>query len=166
MISKSRSFLQKKKKKTINHQRNSFFVISAVSNHVSNLSNFSSNQHHHHQHQSQHHQSNLQLGDSLIKIILILLCGLLFANSILFYKMWDLEAKLGTPLSNLEEVLVSASKGHGEIDKANLIKILQRQEAAHQIELQKWHDLLGTAAGLLKQVHTSDDLVNSRKIHA
>ena len=69
--------------------------------------------------------------------------------------MWDLEAKLGTPLSNLEEVLVSASKGHGEIDKANLIKILQRQEAAHQIELQKWHDLLGTAAGLLKQVHSS-----------
>ena len=144
----SRSLLQKKK----SNQRD-FFFISAVSNHVSNLSNFSSNQHH--QHQSQHHQSNLQLGDSLVKIILILLCGLLFANSILFYKMWDLEAKLGTPLSNLEEVLVSASKGHGEIDKANLIKILQRQEAAHQIELQKWHDLLGTAAGLLKQVHTT-----------
>ena len=38
------------------------------------------------------------------------------------------------------------------MEKANLIKILQRQEAAHQIELQKWHDLLGTAAGLLKQV--------------
>ena len=59
---------------------------------------------------------------------------------------------IGTPLTNLEEVLISASKDKGGMEKANLIKILQRQEAAHQIELQKWHDLLGTAAGLLKQV--------------
>ena len=35
------------------------------------------------------------LNDTLVKFILILLCGLLLANSVLFYKMWDLEAKLG-----------------------------------------------------------------------
>ena len=59
---------------------------------------------------------------------------------------------LGSPLTNLEEVLIAASKDKGGIEKANLIKILQRQEAAHQLELQKWYNLLGTAAGLLKQV--------------
>jgi len=101
------------------------------------------------------------LNDTLVKFILILLCGLLLANSVLFYKMWDLEAKLGTPLTNLEEVLISASKDKGGMEKANLIKILQRQEAAHQIELQKWHDLLGTAAGLLKQ--TEESLTNLQK---
>ena len=93
------------------------------------------------------------LSDSLVKVILILLSGLLLANSVLFYKMWDLEAKLGSPLSNLEEVLLEATKEHGaSMDRNTWLKILQRQEAAHQLELQKWHDLLGTAASLLKQV--------------
>jgi hypothetical protein len=66
--------------------------------------------------------------------------------------MWDLEEKLGTPLSNLEEVLMAAGTQNGGLDRATWMKILQRQEAAHHLELQKWHDLLGTAAGLLKQV--------------
>ena len=44
---------------------------------------------------SQPRQTGTPLHDSLVKIILLLLCGLLFANSVLFYKMWDLEAKLG-----------------------------------------------------------------------
>ena len=93
------------------------------------------------------------ISDSLVKVILILLSGLLLANSVLFYKMWDLEAKLGSPLSNLEEVLLEATKEHGaSMDRNTWLKILQRQEAAHQLELQKWHDLLGTAASLLKQV--------------
>ena len=95
------------------------------------------------------------ISDSLVKVILILLSGLLLANSVLFYKMWDLEAKLGSPLSNLEEVLFEATREHGaSMDRTTWLKILQRQEAAHQLELQKWHDLLGTAASLLKQVCT------------
>ena len=96
------------------------------------------------------------ISDSLVKVILILLSGLLLANSVLFYKMWDLEAKLGSPLSNLEEVLFEATREHGaSMDRTTWLKILQRQEAAHQLELQKWHDLLGTAASLLKQVFCS-----------
>ena len=43
--------------------------------------------------------------------------------------------------------------GPGEaLDQETWLKILQRQEAVHQLELQKWHDLLGNAATLLKQV--------------
>lgn len=96
------------------------------------------------------------ISDSLVKVILILLSGLLLANSVLFYKMWDLEAKLGSPLSNLEEVLFEATREHGaSMDRTTWLKILQRQEAAHQLELQKWHDLLGTAASLLKQTEAS-----------
>jgi len=96
------------------------------------------------------------ISDSLVKVILILLSGLLLANSVLFCKMWDLEAKLGSPLSNLEEVLFEATREHGaSMDRTTWLKILQRQEAAHQLELQKWHDLLGTAASLLKQTEAS-----------
>jgi hypothetical protein len=32
------------------------------------------------------------------------------------------------------------------------IKLVQRQEVLHQLELEKWHDLLGTATQLLRQV--------------
>ena len=32
------------------------------------------------------------------------------------------------------------------------IKLVQRQEMLHQLELEKWHDLLGTATHLLRQV--------------
>lgn len=101
-------------------------------------------------------------GDSLIKIVLLLLSGLLLANSVLFYKMWWLEAKVGCPLSNLEEVLITTAREHGgTLDRETWLKVLQRQEAAHQLELQKWHDLLGSAASLLKQ--TEESLTNLQK---
>ena len=32
------------------------------------------------------------------------------------------------------------------------VKLVQRQEMLHQLELEKWHDLLGTATHLLRQV--------------
>ena len=106
------------------------------------------------------------ISDSLVKVILILLSGLLLANSVLFYKMWDLEAKLGSPLSNLEEVLFEATREHGaSMDRTTWLKILQRQEAAHQLELQKWHDLLGTAASLLKQVYFTHCLKTPNMSH-
>ena len=106
------------------------------------------------------------ISDSLVKVILILLSGLLLANSVLFYKMWDLEAKLGSPLSNLEEVLFEATREHGaSMDRTTWLKILQRQEAAHQLELQKWHDLLGTAASLLKQVYFTHCLKTPKMSH-
>ncbi len=105
--------------------------------------------------QSQHGPVG-HVSDTLVKLILVLLSGLLLANSVLFYKMWSLESQLGTPLANLEELVLNSvdSTGSGNVDKSTWIKLLQRQEAAHQLELQKWHDLLGAAAGLLHQVTT------------
>lgn len=40
------------------------------------------------------------------------------------------------------------------------IKLVQKQEVLHQLELEKWHQLLGTATHLLRQV--SLELVRSR----
>lgn len=117
-----------------------------TSNHVSNANHYGNTN------RNTIHTNGSSFSDSVVKIIFMLLTGLLLANSLLFYKMWDLEAKLGTPMTNLEEVLVAASKDPRSIDRETWLKILQRQEAAHQLELQKWHDLLGTAASLLKQV--------------
>lgn len=116
---------------------------------------------------SHHHaisstSSGSYFGDSLIKIVLLLLSGLLLANSVLFYKMWMLEAKVGCPLSNLEEVLIATARDHGgTLDRETWFQVLERQEAAHQLELQKWHDLLGSAASLLKQ--TEESLTNLQK---
>ena len=60
-------------------------------------------------------QESATLNDTLIKIILLLLSGLLLANSLLFYKMWRLEVDLGSsPLSNLEEVLIATARGQHE----------------------------------------------------
>ena len=60
-------------------------------------------------------QESTTLNDTLIKIILLLLSGLLLANSLLFYKMWRLEVDLGSsPLSNLEEVLIATARGQHE----------------------------------------------------
>ena len=57
------------------------------------------------------------------------------------------------PFSNFEMKLNIYFLGPGEaLDQETWLKILQRQEAVHQLELQKWHDLLGNAATLLKQV--------------
>jgi len=119
---------------------------------------------------SPNQQNSSILSDSLIKIVLILLTGLLLANSVLFYKMWWLEANIGSPLSNLEEVLIATARGQSQdlnlgpgeaLDQETWLKILQRQEAVHQLELQKWHDLLGNAATLLKQ--TEESLKNLQK---
>ena len=115
------------------------------------LSNF----HNHHQRSPVHHQTSPKstFTDTLVKIILILLSSLLLANCILFYKMWWLEAKIGAPLTNLEEVLIATVREHGgTLDRETWLKVLQRQEAAHQLEMQKWHDLLGMAASTLAQV--------------
>ena len=55
--------------------------------------------------------------------------------------------------SNFEMKLNTYFLGSGEaLDQQTWLKILQRQEAVHQLELQRWHDLLGNAATLLKQV--------------
>lgn len=116
-------------------------------------------------------QDSSTLNDNLIKIILLLLSCLLLANSYLFYKMWRLEVGLASsPLSNLEEVLIATARGQHEdlglgagkaLDQETWLKILQRQEAEHQLELHKWHDLLGNAATLLKQ--TEESLKNLQK---
>lgn len=118
---------------------------------------------------SSHHEpgSSGPFSDMLIKIILILLSGLLMANSVLFYKMWELESRLALPLGGLDDRYFDPSEAgaaYWEEDQETWLKLLQRQEAAHQLELQKWHDLLGTATGLLRQ--TEQSLTNlQRSIH-
>ena len=64
------------------------FIISVLSNHQTSISHVGSTG-------SPNQQNSSILSDSLIKIVLILLTGLLLANSVLFYKMWWLEANIG-----------------------------------------------------------------------
>ena len=44
------------------------------------------------------------------------------------------------------------------------IKLVQRQEVLHQLELEKWHDLLGTATQLLRQVMDSFKIKKFKKL--
>ena len=122
----------------------------------------------------------------LVKVILLLLSGLFLANSVLFYKLWDLEERLLTASSKrthssyfggrdsmdtFEDVLKYSHDNENRqafkessddvvFDYTNAtpkevpewLKLLHRQEVLHQLELEKWHKILGTATDLLRQV--------------
>ena len=116
----------------------------------------------------------------------MLLTGLLLSNSVLFYKLWDLEGRLiktsggkaysdyldggdstrlGTGQSykppeneNSETLQSDDDKNHNILSPkttADWLKLLHRQEVAHQLELEKWHAILGTATDLLRQTEQS-----------
>ena len=114
----------------------------------------------------------------------MLLTGLLLSNSVLFYKLWDLEdrllktsgstgyfdylhgsdsTRLGTGQSFKDPENKNSETLHPDDDiihnihtpktTADWLQLLHRQEVAHQLELEKWHAILGTATDLLRQVN-------------
>ena len=115
---------------------------------------------------TQGHSNWSTVNDYLVKFILILLAGLLLANSILFYKLWDLEDRLihATPSTTRSppypdfdptEFLQYESKQEGPKNTIDWMKVLHRQEVIHQMELEKWHEMIGGATELLRQVRTN-----------
>ena len=124
--------------------------------------------------------SSFTVNEILIKVILTLLTGLLLSNSILFYKLWNLEEKLIEQPVNTDyfdffnNYVSSTSKteknvansmsnnppnkdeSSGNMNHINQntdwLKLLHRQEVAHQLELEKWHAILGAATDLLRKV--------------
>ena len=124
--------------------------------------------------------SSFTLNEILIKVILTLLTGLLLSNSILFYKLWNLEERLTEQPVNKDifELFndghingLKSSKNHeNSINEKTLpddessshissmkqntdwLRLLHRQEVAHQLELEKWHAILGAATDLLRKV--------------
>ena len=124
--------------------------------------------------------SSFTLNEILIKVILTLLTGLLLSNSILFYKLWNLEERLteqpvnkdifelfndghinGLKSSKNHENSINdktlpddESSSHISSMKQNTdwLRLLHRQEVAHQLELEKWHAILGAATDLLRKV--------------
>ena len=51
---------------------------------------------------------------------------------------------------NPDDVLAHTNATHKEVPE--WLKLLHRQEVLHQLELEKWHKILGTATDLLRQV--------------
>ena len=119
----------------------------------------------------------------LFKVIVVLLVSLLLANSLLFYKMFNLETRLVTDqkqeelltaqselrlLESLQmmEAGVAGGEGAGRPPSTEAwLKILRKQEMLHQMELQRFHEMLGAATELLRKVsgarfHSLDFLAN------
>ncbi|XP_025830543.1 GRAM domain-containing protein 1B isoform X2 [Agrilus planipennis] len=82
----------------------------------------------------------------LIFAVLILLVIL---NVMLYYKLWSLEEAPPYTLLDLH-ILKEPPNSHEE-----WIKLLQKQETLHTIEMQKWQRVLKTSIQLLKQIEDS-----------
>jgi len=78
--------------------------------------------------------------------VLILLVVL---NVMLYYKLWLLEDTPPYTLLDLH-ILKDPPKSHDE-----WIKLLQKQETLHSIEMQRWQKVLKTSISLLKQIEES-----------
>ena len=117
--------------------------------------------------------SSMTFNDLLVRIILTLLTGLLLSNSVLFYKLWILEEgliesqgsrahqdfydttksrKVGTENDTPSYETVKDPNIHTVKTTSDWLQLLHRQEVAHQLELEKWHAILGAATELLRQV--------------
>ena len=117
--------------------------------------------------------SSITFNDLLVRIILTLLTGLLLSNSILFYKLWILEEgliesqgsrvqqdfydttksrKVGTENDTPSYETVKDPNFQTIKTTSDWLQLLHRQEVAHQLELEKWHAILGAATELLRQV--------------
>ncbi|TRY77810.1 hypothetical protein TCAL_14384 [Tigriopus californicus] len=111
------------------------------------------------------------------KAAVILLILLLSANCLLYYKVWFLETTLVVDPSHSES---NSHRGNGPssfykhldpslfLDKdpdsqttEQWLGILQQQEMVHQLELEKWGEMLGAATELLRK--TEDSLSNIQK---
>ena len=117
--------------------------------------------------------SSITFNDLLVRIILTLLTGLLLSNSVLFYKLWILEEglienqgsrvhqdfydttksrKVGTENDTPSYEKVKHPNFQTIKTTSDWLQLLHRQEVAHQLELEKWHAILGAATELLRQV--------------
>ncbi|XP_065170419.1 protein Aster-B isoform X2 [Atheta coriaria] len=82
-------------------------------------------------------------------VVFAVLVLLVILNVFLYYRLWSLEGT--TPPSVLDlQVLKDPPKNHDD-----WIKLLQKQETLHTVEMQKWQQLLKTAITLLKQTEES-----------
>ncbi len=102
----------------------------------------------------------------LLKCVVALLVTLLCANTVLFYKMWFIETKLFDGQSRMQtpedvlRVTVRAAAAAASEDASDStsrqstewLTVLQRQELQHQMELERWYEILGTATELLRKV--------------
>lgn len=63
---------------------------------------------------------------------------------------------------NDEKYYKDSSPGHINQIKQNTdwLKLLHRQEVAHQLELEKWHAILGAATDLLRKVHVVSKIMD------
>lgn len=107
--------------------------------------------------------TSLSSGDTTFKVILILLMALLTANSILFYQMWNLETRISqttdakSPSSDFDHwknfdptLLLGEDDPHRTSEQ--WLALLRKQEAIHQMELEKWNEMLQVATELLRKV--------------
>lgn len=105
------------------------------------------------------------------KAAVILLILLLCANCLLYYKVWFLETTLVIdpkhPGSNSQrqgpfgpsssfpkhlDPMLFLDKDPDSRTTEQWLEILQQQEMVHQLELEKWGEMLGTATELLRKV--------------
>ncbi|XP_017771211.1 PREDICTED: GRAM domain-containing protein 1A-like [Nicrophorus vespilloides] len=91
--------------------------------------------------------SHISTSNIIVFAVLLLLIGL---NFVLYYKLQSLEDD-APPYSIIDlHVLKDPPKSHDD-----WIKLLQKQEALHTVEMQKWQKVLRTAIKLLKQTEES-----------
>ncbi|XP_033610597.1 protein Aster-B isoform X4 [Cryptotermes secundus] len=92
--------------------------------------------------------------DTLSCIVLAILLFLVLLNALLYYKLWALEewAQDSSDSFNVMDlqVLRHPPKSHDE-----WLRLLQQQEALHNMELQKWQKVLQAAVQLLRQTEES-----------
>ena len=55
-------------------------------------------------------------------------------------------------VSSSSDSAATSSGSGGHMEPIEWMKLLHRQELIHQMELEKWHDLIGAATELLRQV--------------
>uniref|UniRef100_T1J6N1 VASt domain-containing protein n=1 Tax=Strigamia maritima TaxID=126957 RepID=T1J6N1_STRMM len=98
--------------------------------------------------------------DGLVKIVLFILVVLLCLNALLYYKLWSLETqanKLFLPSTYLDFDFIKNSP----LSSEEWAELVQQQEQLHQVEMQKWMEILENSIQLLQQ--TEDALTTLQK---
>ena len=103
--------------------------------------------------------------DVSFRAILVLLTLLLCANSLLFYQMWSLESRMSNDAFNSkvstsaydhlkfwDAATILGATEENERTTEQWLQLLRKQEAVHQMELEKWHEMLEMATELLRKV--------------
>lgn len=103
--------------------------------------------------------SSLDLGmlgstpDLVVRVILVTLVVLLFLNMLLFYKLWSLEdqsmKQMPVPLWD------PPIESHSALTKEDILQLLQKQDALHRAETERWRDALSEVIKLIHLVENS-----------